>query len=958
MKMESCMKKILVSALSAVMALSAAEPLPQEKKPAVLRFDPGAAGLEKMTNGNFLWKIPADKENSRIVFDLDKLGVTPNDFDEIRVLFRNRRGVSMISARLTNFPAADQLRNWYSKTALSENKVIDQRFDLRLDDDGWWFKNQAMNGHQLELTLHKKYKRIPGEPPDREVEIAAVELIRRKADLTFDETAAVLNSDKDTLSWKYNLEILNRESVPQKLELTLDTEGLKHFKADWTKKTLALGPREKVSIPLTLSISRSDAEKLPPLYSERVLPKLVFKDVPSIFPLIGYRPRYVWATLPAENVHAVLSVPKTDKEKKELIEKAEKAAAKPFSVAPQVHPDYCAIFKPREMEALSFYRVRDRKTGEDISSNPGVTSSYIYHHNEQTFRNMKLMAQAYKLTGNPAYAEKIRDILLEYAYWFQYLPPRAPSSTSGGVRLASTTLDLCYFFTDGVEAYAAVKDSPAFGREDREKIESILFVPLMKNLYSHNIEFTNMQLHHISNYGIAAILLNRYWNLLGDALYGDHGFYAFLRDGFTADGIALEGGVYHPFGLIPLLDFTARIRECGVELVNDPFKRIFDHGILCTPQGVADANLRSTYPLAWERFRDPKYLPTLKLMKKLPPGIQAKEVPDTIFLGNTLQKNNGYLWIREDGPYGFRAIAINYIMGWDRMEHDRLSYRLFDHGMLSHEVGRVGYTNPGADMDSTISHNTIVVDGKDAAPNPSTLAAFLDRKTMPGALFTENPQSPLYSGVAFSRVVALFDGILFVGDRQYAKDGKVHTFDWPFYAPWLPNANENDWNFTLPGEFKAPFKTSYRYVTSAVSSPVKDGVKASVDIPPSTLDKGFDVRQKSDRRLSMTFALPRETTAAKFRIGRGHNPKPGPMLLLRQQGTDAEFAVAFDVVKPGGKERIESVRSLPFEPADPLSAVWEVKADSGTYYVIVNRTGKELKAGNIRTNQPFEVLKK
>ena len=93
-------------------------------------------------------------------------------------------------------------------------------------------------------------------------------------------------------------------------------------------------------------------------------------------------------------------------------------------------------------------------------------------------------------------------------------------------------------------------------------------------------------------------------------------------------------------------------------------------------------------------------------------------------------------------------------------------------------------------------------------------------------------------------------------------------------------------------------------------------------------------------------------------IGRGHKPKPGPMLLLRQQGKSAEFACAFDVVKNGAKERVKSVKSLPFTPANPLSAVWEVKADSGTYYVIVNRTGKELKCGSIRTNNKLEVIKK
>lgn len=261
-------------------------------------------------------------------------------------------------------------------------------------------------------------------------------------------------------------------------------------------------------------------------------------------------------------------------------------------------------------------------------------------------------------------------------------------------------------------------------------------------------------------------------------------------------------------------------------------------------------------------------------------------------------------------------------------------------------------------MDATVSHNTVVVDEKNSATNPSTLAAFLDRKSMPGLLITENRESPLYPDINFSRVVAIFDGILFVGDKLSASDGKTHTFDWPFYAPWQPWAKKGEWEFRLPGEFKTPFRTSYKFVSSAFCAPAGNVLKACVDIPPSTLEKGFDVNRSANRSLFMTFALPQETTAAKFMIGRGHNPKPGPMLLLRQKGTGAEFACAFDVVKKGGRERVTSVKSLDFDPADPLSAVWEVKADSGTYYVVVNRTGKELKNKKIKTSQTFEVIKK
>ena len=65
-----------------------------------------------------------------------------------------------------------------------------------------------------------------------------------------------------------------------------------------------------------------------------------------------------------------------------------------------------------------------------------------------------------------------------------------------------------------------------------------------------------------------------------------------------------------------------------------------------------------------------------------------------------------------------------------------------------------------------------------------------------------------------------------------------------------------------------------------------------------------------------------------------------------------------DVVSLKGKSRVKSISEVPFTPADPLSAVWEIKADTGTYYVIINRTGKTLKAGDIETSKNFEVIKK
>ena len=131
------MKKIFLLLASAVLAAVTAAPVPQSQKPSFYRFDLTGKGLTKLSSGAWLWKVPSDKENQKIVFDLDALKAMPNDFDEIRVLMKNTKATSALMIRITDYPSADQMRSWYSKTDIPENKITDLRFDLRLDDDGW-----------------------------------------------------------------------------------------------------------------------------------------------------------------------------------------------------------------------------------------------------------------------------------------------------------------------------------------------------------------------------------------------------------------------------------------------------------------------------------------------------------------------------------------------------------------------------------------------------------------------------------------------------------------------------------------------------------------------------------------------------------------------------------------------------------------------------------------------------
>jgi len=919
--------------------------------------------------GNYEWSIPTDKNNTEIVIDLDALKVVPHDYDELQIVFRNLEGKCGMNIQLRNYPLTDQLRDWYVKTVIPYDKMLDERLDLRRDDDGWWYRYtpKVYPNRQLALTLLRYSTRKAGETRIRKVEIEKIQFIRRFADISFDEQKAVFRKvpggifSDGRLEWTYTLRIQNKRSEKLECDLVIDTKDLKHFKVSFDKKKLSLAPREVVEIPLTLSIPEKVAKTMPVLYSERVLPRLFTKDAPQVYTVMGFRPRYIWGTVPPEKVNWKLAAP-LPKDEKKVMAQAEKDLDLAFGIQPQIHPDYCSFFRKSVMKAESFYRIKNIKTGEDLSKNAQVQGGLIYHHNRETFEAMKRMAQAYQKTGDLRYATKIRDILLEYVHWYRFLPPHGPGSTSARLRIASSTLDGSYFIYEGISAYAAVKDSPVFGPEDRRRIEEEFIGEMIADFYAHNDNFSNIQLHHLSTYGRSVIALNRWWNLLGEAVYGDNGFHAFANQGFTPDGSSGEAGVYHYFGLYPLLEFADEMRESGVELIDQRFKRVYDYGVLSTPHGISDWNLRKTYIQAYRIFKDPKYLPSLKALKQLPAGMDPKTVPDTVFLGNTHMKNNGYLYLREKSKAGFRALAINYIMGWDRMENDRLHFRLFDDkGMVSHEVFRIGYTQKGAAiMDKTWGHNTVVVDQKNSNQNPSVIAAFLDRASMPGALFIEKPESPLYNGFSFSRAVAIFDGIFFVGDCQKAADGKEHTFDWPYYAPWQPWAKKNAFLYELMNgkKFDTPFQHKLEFVSDAMGTDVKNNVQVKVDIPPATPQTAFNVYKKADRSVVLNLAFPGDATAATFRVPRGSRPGPGPAFLLRQKGKTMQIGAAMEVINIGGKPRVKSVKALPFTPADPLSAVWEIKADTGTYYVIINRTGKTLKSGSIATDKNFEVIKK
>lgn len=915
---------------------------------------PGVSGEAELssTAEGALWVLPAEANGATVQYDLPTLGIVPNDFDELRIEFRTEASLVTFAPRLLAYPVNDMCRNWYSKIEIEPGEWTTARFNLRLDDDGVFFSRQPMEVPTLAVTLNKRWLRRPGEPQERRVAVRRIQFVRYPVSLDFDPTEAELGKDAQELTWTYRLHVQNRELEPLVARLAVDTSRLQHFRCDWSEQTLVLAPREVRTVPLRLSVPLGETAALPQLYSESVTATLTIPDAaaPAASPLLGYRPSLIWATVPPQGKPWVPSPPAEDK-RASVLAAAGQALTERWGVpihGPSGHPQsYIDPASNQPPKALSWFR-HLAKDGSLIDSDKVVTA-YVGYIHANNFKRADLLGEAWQLTGDVRYAVAAREVFLEYCHWYPYLPVTSPASTSGRTRLHQSTLQTCFWFASAIDAYGRIKGSPALGEADRERIETEFFRPELRAIYGHNVEYSNMQVHHYETYTHGVVALDRYWNLVGEALYGTHGFHNMVERSFTEDGLAHEAGVYHWFTLVPMMEFVERMDGFGIDVMGPRFQRVFDGTLANTPDGVVRSqNLARFYPRAYQAYRNPAYIPTLQAAGAWPPpGMsvedaareEAKVVPLT---ANTLQPSNGYLWLREAGPQGLHALSINYIMQRDRSEHDRLHVELYDPDRLTHEVFRITYGAKEAKvMYHTLAHNTVVVDRQDQQELPARLAVFLDRPRLPAALITETPQASLWPGVEFARCVAILDGVFFLGDL-YHQDGD-HDFDWPFYAPWEPWVGEDVGVFhpsVLPDQ---PIELGYDFLSNTQSARTDQSFSAWANVPRFSASSGRpESHAQPDKRLHLTFAAMPDALIVAGQIPRGHRPEPGPAFLVRQaQRSTAAFGVALDSTALNGPSIVRSVERLPLGQ-EGNAVAWRVTTAKGKYLVAINRTGKPL----------------
>ena len=402
------------------------------------------------------------------------------------------------------------------------------------------------------------------------------------------------------------------------------------------------------------------------------------------------------------------------------------------------------------------------------------------------------------ISGDQQVAKKVAEILLGYADRYPHYEIRDHHSKTDTVwasKVSWGTLGESVWLIPLCGGYDLIRDLGVLTPADHQAIREQLIRPAARLILKHDCGIHNIQCWHNAAIGAAGLMLKDR-DLVGFAVDGDVGIRAQIRKGMLGDGFWCEGSWgYHFYGMRPLLAWMEALRNCGLDLYDEKVKRMFEaplqaalpDGTLPTFHDSGGPHLSATAPLyeiGFARYGDDKFagpilgdnrdtLNALIYGKNVLPG-RADAV-----IQSTHLRRAGFVYLRqgkEDPCY----LAVDYgPHGGGHGHPDKLSFLLYGAGqVMAPDPGSVSYSVPMQEkwFKQTVSHNTLVVDGKSQEPCVGQLEALVNGQTFD---LVRVSADEAYDGVRMSRTMLFFDNTLLSIDRLTGE--QHHTFDWVYH---------------------------------------------------------------------------------------------------------------------------------------------------------------------------------
>lgn len=444
----------------------------------------------------------------------------------------------------------------------------------------------------------------------------------------------------------------------------------------------------------------------------------------------------------------------------------------------------------------------------------GFAGGYSQEQHKRNYKLIKAAGTLYRLTGNHAYADFARDILLKYAQMYPTLG-RNPGGhgQSAGV-LFWQTLNDSVWLVNSIQGYDAIRDT--LSEKDRHNIDDNVFRRMAHFLSVENPNVFD-QIHNHATWDDAGVcmtgLVLRDPTLVKEALYGLHedgkaGLLRQLNDLYSPDGYYREGPYYGRYAMGPWMAFADAIQQA------DPQLKIFQRHDGALLKAV-DALAQQTYdnyffPIddsllkgldstevvhgvatTYAQTHDDRLLSIAKSQGRTvltPAGLEVSEAIQAgkakpfdfhpVLLRDGPNGHEGGLAImRMGGADGQVLVMKNTAMGMGHGHFDKLNWLFYDHGhaivtdygsarFLNIEVKDGGRYLPENTSwaKQTVAHNTLVVnEASDYDGNWHIGANYPPRQLLFAVTGDTQISSArmdgAYKGVSFTRTLALLKDV-------------------------------------------------------------------------------------------------------------------------------------------------------------------------------------------------------
>jgi len=390
---------------------------------------------------------------------------------------------------------------------------------------------------------------------------------------------------------------------------------------------------------------------------------------------------------------------------------------------------------------------------------------------------LRTLGYAYVFTSEEKYAQKAREILLEYADKFpNYLWHSGRGqlvARGGGMRAAYEPLGEAAWLADMVQGYDLVAASAGFADDERRAIEGMLRDDVQVSL-RYDEGLSNRQCHHNLAVGATGLCLRD--ETLVRRTVGSFRYQ--MKYGVLGDGLWWECSPgYGSYAMNTVLELVQMLGRAGVDLTREPkLKLAFDAPLAFlfpdqTAPGVNDSHWRSG--VSWDRYeylygiyRDPRYATILSDKNRtgmLCHLLYGRELgpQEPLPVESHLFSQAGMAMLKPGADED--ALAVCFDWGQTVAGHghaDKLNIVLYGKGgLLGPDNGSRSYFSPVWRFwdRQTLSHNTVVVNERSQEHRKGRLEVF---SPCPGLTVCQATADDTYTGLRQRRTLFATCGYL------------------------------------------------------------------------------------------------------------------------------------------------------------------------------------------------------